>query len=50
MDNKGFLAAALAKDDMNLYNKIYASRIASLQWQIENFRKQLQACENKYGI
>lgn len=50
MDNKGFLAAALAKDDMNLYNKIYASRIASLQWQIENFRKQLQACESKYGI
>lgn len=48
-DNKGFLAAAIAKNDPNLYNKIYLSRIASLQWQIANFKKQLEECERKNG-
>lgn len=48
-DNKGFLAGALAKNDQNLYNTIYTSRIASLGKQIANFKKQLEECEAKNG-
>jgi hypothetical protein len=46
-DNKGFLAAALANNDMDLYNTIYLARIASLQAQIANFKKQLEECEKR---
>ena len=49
MDNKGFLADALTMGDQDLYNKIYATRIASLQRQIANFRKQLEECERRNG-
>jgi hypothetical protein len=49
MDNKGFLAGALAKGDQALYDTIYTSRLASLQWQIANFKKQLEECERKNG-
>jgi len=49
-DNKGFLAGALAKNDQDLYNKIYLSRIASLQAQIANFKKQLEECERRNGL
>ena len=48
-DNKGFLAGALAKNDLDLYNKIYLGRIASLQSQIANFKKLLQECERRNG-
>jgi RHS repeat-associated protein len=48
-DNKGFLAGALAKNDQDLYNKIYLSRIAGLQGQIANFKKQLEECERRNG-
>jgi uncharacterized protein RhaS with RHS repeats len=49
MDNRGFLAGALAKNDQDLYNTIYTSRIASLQKQIANFKKQLEECERNNG-
>jgi RHS repeat-associated protein len=49
MDNKGFLAGALAKNDQNLYNKIYMTRLVSLQGQIANFKKQLEECERQNG-
>ena len=49
MDNKGFLADALTMGDQDLYNKIYATRIASLQRQIANFKKQLEECERRNG-
>ena len=48
-DNKGFLAGALAKKDQDLYNKIYLSRIASLQGQIANFKRLLEECERRNG-
>lgn len=48
-DNKGFLAAALAKNDLDLFDKIYLSRIASLQGQIANFKKLLEECERRNG-
>ena len=48
-DNKGFLQAALDKGNLDLYDKIVASRIASLQWQIANFEMQLKQCESLYG-
>lgn len=50
MDNKGFLADALAKGDKALYEKIYKSRIKSLQKQINNFRRQLEICEKNNGF
>jgi RHS repeat-associated protein len=49
MDNKGFLAGALAKNDQDLYNKIYMTRLVSLQGQIANFKKQLEECERRNG-
>lgn len=49
MDNKGFLAGALAKNDQSLYDKIYMSRIASLQGQIANFKRLLEECERRNG-
>jgi RHS repeat-associated protein len=49
MDNKGFLAGALAKNDQDLYAGIYLSRVASLQKQIANFKKQLEECERRNG-
>ena len=48
-DNKGFLTGALAGGNQNLYDQIFASRVASLQWQIANFKKQLEKCERKNG-
>jgi RHS repeat-associated protein len=48
-DNKGFLAGALTKNDQELYTKIYLGRIASLQGQIANFKKQLEECERTHG-
>ena len=47
MDNRGFLAGALAKNDQNLYNTIYTTRLISLQKQITNFEKQLEECERR---
>ena len=49
MDNKGFLAGALARNDQDLYNKIYMTRLVSLQGQIANFKKQLEECERRNG-
>ena len=49
MDNRGFLADALTIGDQDLYNKIFATRIASLQRQIANFKKQLEECERRNG-
>jgi RHS repeat-associated protein len=49
MDNKGFLAAAAAKGDQGLYDKIYTTRILSLIHQIEIFRRDLADCERKNG-
>ena len=49
-DNRGFLAAASAKGDEELVQKIIAGRIASLQRQIANFRKQLEECERRHGL
>ena len=48
-DNKGFLAGALASGNQALYDKIYASRILSLQSQIANFKKLLEECERRNG-
>lgn len=49
MDNKGHLANALGGENMDLFWKIRANRIKELEWQIENFRKQLEECEQRYG-
>lgn len=49
MDNKGFLAGAQATNNQDLYNKIYLTRIASLQKQIANFQKLLEECERRNG-
>ena len=48
-DNRGFLGAALASGNQSRFDTIYASRIASLQFQIANFRKQLEECERRNG-
>ena len=48
-DNKGFLAGALGSGNQNLYDQIFATRIASLQFQIANFKKQLAECERRNG-
>jgi hypothetical protein len=48
-DNLGILAAAYASGDMSRYQGIISGRIANLTWQIENFRKQLEACEKANG-
>lgn len=48
-DNKGVLGGALGQGNDELAKKIYEGRIQSLKKQIENFRKQLQECEKKYG-
>ncbi|MBX2847287.1 MAG: RHS domain-containing protein [Acidiferrobacterales bacterium] len=49
MDNRGFLSAALQSGNNNRYQRIVDSRINSLQRQIDNFRRQLQECERRYG-
>jgi RHS repeat-associated protein len=49
-DNKGFLCRAKECGNMELYNKIIDTRIASLMGQIENFKKQLKECEEKNGM
>ncbi len=49
MDNKGFLAYALAIGDKDLYTKIYTTRIARLQGQIANFQRMLEDCERQNG-
>ena len=49
MDNRGFLAGALDKNDQALYNTIYMTRLVSLQKQIANFKKQLEECERRNG-
>jgi hypothetical protein len=49
MDNKGFLNGAIGKWNTDLFSKIRAARIKELKSQIENFRKQLEECERRYG-
>lgn len=48
-DNKGILAAAYASGDMNRYTNIINGRIRELDKQIQNFRRQLEECERRYG-
>lgn len=49
MDNKGFLNGAIGKGNIDLFWKIRAERIKELKSQIENFSKQLEECERRYG-
>lgn len=49
-DNKEFLKQPIVKERPELRNKIIDGRIKELRKQIENFKRQLDACEKKHGL
>ena len=48
-DNKGFLKDAFELGNSERFDRIFSSRINSLQRQIDNFQKQLDECEKRNG-